>query len=66
MKMQTNVTCWLDETVKKYPEKIAFIDENRSITFSEIKNYALKTATALIVKNLFKKPIAIYLSLIHI
>ena len=59
--MQINVTCWLDETVKKYPEKIGFIDVNRSITFSEIKNYALKTATALIVKNLFKKPIAIYM-----
>lgn len=59
--MQTNVTYWLDETEKKYPGKIGFVDENVSMTFSKIKNNALKIATALIREKLFKKPIAIYM-----
>ena len=61
MKMQTNVTYWLDETVKRYPEKIGFVDENRSMTFSEIREDVLKIATLLVDENLFKKPIAIYM-----
>lgn len=59
--MQTNVTYWLDETVKRYPEKIGFVDENRSMTFSEIREDVLKIATLLVDENLFKKPIAIYM-----
>lgn len=59
--MQTNVTYWLDQTVQKNPDKIGFVDENKKMTFSEIKMNALKIATVLVKENLFKQPIAIYM-----
>ena len=55
------VTDYLDETVKNYPHKVAFSDENRSMTFSELKDEAYHIATEIINKKLFKQPIAVYL-----
>ena len=55
------VTDYLDETARKYPEKKAFIDKERSITFSELKEEALHVAMGLIDLGISKKPIAIYI-----
>ncbi len=55
------VTDYLDNIVKKYPDKIAFVDENRSITFSQLQNEAYHIANKLIEVGLFKKPILVYL-----
>ncbi len=55
------VTDYLDESAKKFPNKIAFVDEKRSITFAELRNESLKIAENLIQQNFFKKPIAIYI-----
>lgn len=41
------VTDYLDNIVKKYPDKIAFVDENRSITFSQLQNGAYHIANKL-------------------
>lgn len=59
--MQTNVTYWLDETARRYPDKTGFVDENKSFTFSEIKKGALKIAAVLVERGLFKKPVAVYM-----
>ena len=53
---------YLEATVKKYPDKKAFIDENRALTFSELYQETLHIASALINEGFFKKPIAVYLN----
>lgn len=55
------VTDYLDETVKKYPNKVAFVDEKRSITFSQLQNESYHIAAKLIEVGGFKKPIVVYL-----
>ena len=55
------VTDYLDQTAKKYPNKVAFVDEKRSITFSELQREAYCIAAKLIGANLFKQPILVYL-----
>lgn len=55
------VTDYLDLTAQRFASKTAFVDSNREITFSEVKNEALKIATELANKNIFKQPIVIYL-----
>lgn len=60
--MKANVTYWLDETAKKYPDKAAFVDENKQVTFSELKSEAMSIATKLINMDLFKKPVVVFLN----
>ena len=55
------VTDYLDETVQKYPDRIAFVDEKRSITFSQLQKEAHQIAGDLIDAGLFKKPVLVYL-----
>lgn len=55
------VTDYLDETEKTFTDKIAFVDEKRNVTFSQVKQEAEKVAMALIDRNIIKKPVAIYL-----
>lgn len=52
---------YLEWTSEKFPDKLAFIDENRGMTFREVQNEAKKIAMSLIEKKLFKKPIAIFM-----
>lgn len=52
---------YLDETVMKYPNKIAFIDNRGEISFQELYDQSLIIATYFIVHNCFKKPILIFL-----
>lgn len=55
------VTDYLDNVACKYPEKIAFVDERREITFAEVKSEAEKVAMSLIENDIFKKPIVIFM-----
>lgn len=55
------VTDYLDRTVKKYPDKEAFIDAKRSITFEQLQKEAHHVAMEIIKKEFFKKPILVYL-----
>lgn len=57
--MINNVTEWLDETAQKYPDKIAIIDKERTITFGQLRYKALSLAEIIVNKGLFKEPIAI-------
>lgn len=59
--MQTNVTYWLDQTAENCSQKIGFIDENKSMTFAEFREQALRTATVLVRENMFRKPVAVYM-----
>lgn len=59
--MITNVSEYLYATSAKYPEKKAFEDEKRSITFSELKKEAEHIAMGLLTIGT-RKPVAIFLS----
>lgn len=60
--MIRKVTDYLDRTVERFPDKVAFTDEARSMTFSELKDEALHVATGLAgLEGCFKKPVAIYM-----
>ena len=59
--MKANVTYWLDQTADRLPDKIAFADEKKEITFWELRTQAMALATQMLEKMLFKKPVVIYL-----
>ncbi|MDE7130415.1 MAG: amino acid adenylation domain-containing protein [Lachnospiraceae bacterium] len=59
--MKANVTYWLDKTAGRLPDKTAFADEHKEITFGQLRKQAMALATHMIGKNLFKKPVVIYL-----
>ncbi|MDE7018750.1 MAG: amino acid adenylation domain-containing protein [Lachnospiraceae bacterium] len=59
--MKANVTYWLDETVKRVPEKAAFVDEGKAVTFQELQRQAKALASQMIQRDLFKKPVVIYM-----
>ncbi len=59
--MKANVTYWLDETADRLPEKTAFVDEHKKITFRELRMQAMALATRMIEKGLFRKPVVVYL-----
>lgn len=60
--MLSNVTYWLEEATAKYPDKTAFADEHKSITYAQLNNQAKAIAVSLIDRKLFKKPVAIYMN----
>lgn len=60
--MKRSVLSYLEDSVKTYPDKIAFFDQDNSITFSRLKDKAVETATAInkVVPGR-KNPILVYL-----
>ena len=62
--MNKTVVDYLEKTVSRYPEKIAFTDQNREATYKEIELNSQKIGTC-IIKNTkdgkINKPIAIYI-----
>ena len=59
--MKANVTYWLDRTAERLPDKTAFADEKKEVTFLELKTQAMALATQMLQRMLFKKPVVIYL-----
>ncbi len=59
--MKSNITCWLDETARKFPNKIGYVDENQKLSFQEIRYKALNLASQLVERKSFKAPIAIFM-----
>ncbi len=59
--MKANVTYWLDETADRLPDKVAFADEKKEITFSALRAQAMALATRMLERGLFKKPVVVYL-----
>jgi non-ribosomal peptide synthetase component F len=59
--MQSNVIYWLDDTVKRFPDKIGYTDETQELTFSQVRRKALNLARVFVEKGYFKEPIAVYM-----
>lgn len=55
------VTDYLEETVKKFPDKNAFTDNVRTISFKELRNEAFHVAGTLVQRGVFKSPIVIFM-----
>ncbi len=57
--MKKSVLQWLEKTVQKYPDKVAFDDGNNTITFSQIQYKAKKIGTALCKTVNSNTPVAV-------
>lgn len=59
--MKANVTYWLDETARRFPDKTAYADEKKEVTFAQLRARARAIACELTERGLFKKPVAVFL-----
>lgn len=53
------ITDYLDETIKKFPNNLAIVDEYTQITYLELRDRAKSIASFIIERNIFKQPIVI-------
>lgn len=60
MVLHSRITDYLDSTVLKRPDKVAYLDDNREITFRQMRDEAYRIADALAENGLFKQPIALF------
>jgi D-alanine--poly(phosphoribitol) ligase subunit 1 len=60
--MQYNVLEYLEQTVKRYPEKIAYANEQMGITFREVYDGARAIGTFLSKKGIYKEPVLVFMN----
>ena len=60
--MQNHVLDYLDSTVKRVPDKIAFANETDALTFLEVYNQNRAIATFFMEKGLYKEPIVVFMN----
>ncbi|MBO5177228.1 MAG: amino acid adenylation domain-containing protein [Lachnospiraceae bacterium] len=60
--MQNHVLDYLDSTVKRVPDKIAFANENDVLTFQEVYDQNRAVATFFMEKGLYKEPIVVFMN----
>ena len=59
--MRRLVTDYLDGTRSQYPDKVAFVDQFREITFAKLYEEACHVACEIIRSGHFKRPVLIYM-----
>lgn len=59
--MQTNVLEYLEQTVTRLPDKIAFADDKMGLSFHEFYEGARAIGSYLALKEVYKEPILIYM-----
>lgn len=59
--MQTNVLEYLENTVVRVPEKLAFADENSSLTFQEVSEGSKRIGSCLLERKAQKEPVVVYM-----
>ena len=59
--MIKTITDYLDATALRLPEKIAFVDEHRSVTFAEVREESRRVASALADLGIRKQPVAVFM-----
>ncbi len=60
--MQNHVLDYLDSTVKRVPDKIAFANETDALTFQEVYDQNRALATFFAEKGLYKEPIVVFMN----
>ena len=63
--MKYNVLKYLEESVSKFPNKIAVIDKNSKITYKELYERSKSIACKIIKDNFFHVPIIVFRSEEH-
>lgn len=59
--MKNSVLQYLERTVQEFPDKLAVVDSENSITFSELRSRALQISNEIRQKYaIFKKPVLVY------
>ena len=59
--MQTNVMAYLDETVKRLPDKIAFANESEGYTFKNVYDQSRSIGTFFHNQNYYRKPVIVFM-----
>ncbi len=59
--MQINVLEYLEETVKRVPDKVAFANENVELTFSDVYQQARAIGTHLHREGFYQKPVVVFM-----
>ena len=59
--MIKTVADYLDNTALRFPNKVAFDDGMRTVSFSQFRDEARRIATAIVKQGLFKCSVAVYL-----
>ena len=59
--MQTNVLEYLENTVIKVPDKVAYANDKDSLTFSQVYDYARAIGTYIAQHGFNKQPIVVYM-----
>ncbi|MCH5265212.1 MAG: amino acid adenylation domain-containing protein [Lachnospiraceae bacterium] len=59
--MRNSVLCYLEDTAKKFPDKIAFADEGTALSFREFQKRAMRVGTCLAKRGMFRKPVIVYM-----
>ena len=60
--MQNHVLDYLDETVKRVPDKLAFANEKEGLTFKEVYDQHRAIATFLANKGIYKEPVVVFMN----
>lgn len=59
--MQNNVLDYLDNTVKRVPDKVAFADDREEMTFLQVYQQSRSIGTFLQEKGLIKEPVVVFM-----
>ncbi len=59
--MQTNVLEYLEQTVPRVPQKIAFADETCQLTFQQVSDHARAIGSALAKDGLYGEPVVVFM-----
>ncbi len=60
--MITNILDYLEKSVKRFPDKIVFADENKQITYSELIDQAKRLGTVIsnVTNKTIRKPVVVF------
>ena len=56
-----SVIDYLDRTAERIPDKVAVVDETKSLTFAQLREAARRVASGLSEHGIFHRPVAVYL-----
>ena len=59
--MQTNVLEYLENIIEKVPDKLAFADENSSLTFEQVSERSRKIGSCLLERKVDREPVVVYM-----
>ena len=59
--MQTNILEYLEHTVREVPDKVAFCNEETSLTFAQVYQQARAVGSGLHARGVYKRPVVVFM-----